>query len=333
MDDNISINESVKKSYKKLSIIVSLLLITSAIVYIVFQFITNGTIKDILFVSLTIFESLFILYAGWIMIRYIESKGFSFYTSLKYFTEIEQPEKEINNLIGIFQNFKKTWPLIFIWAIGVFIFTVYKDCWENNITLNLLFGIFLFFTNIITAYGIILLYNFIKATRKMWFLIKVELWNRENPAAKFIFSVSKRIAIIGAVYMTSSFTAWNTSEVTESLGNEIIIILIFSVIILFVSIVIPILPFINRIVALKNMALSDIDTQIQLEYNVLKKSFNKAESNIQFEKMNELIEMRKRIVSIQVFPFQLKTILASLSIIIISLLPKAVELILITIFQ
>jgi len=52
-----------------------------------------------------------------------------------------------------------------------------------------------------------------------------------------------------------------------------------------------------------------------------------------FERMNGLVEMRKKIESIQIFPFQLKTISAAISIIVISLIPKIIEIILKTLFQ
>jgi len=195
-------------------------------------------------------------------------------------------------------------------------------------SLSILFGIFLFFTNIITSYFVILLILFFIHTKKLWALIKVELWNRENPAAKFIFSASKWTALIAIVYMTSSLTAWNTSEKITPFGNEIILFFIFSFVLLMASIVIPILPFIRKINKLKNDALCEIDCKIQTEYSELLNNFKKDGDKLKFEKMNGLIEMRKKIEYIHIYPFQLKTITAAISIILISLIPKIVEIVL-----
>jgi hypothetical protein len=322
-----------KKNYRILSVIVSILLVISAVVYLLLQFKSESKISDVLFVSLTLFESLFVLYAGTFMIKYLESKGLSFYTSLNFFTDPEEPKIEINKLICIFNHYSKTWYLLLIWAICMGVLPYFQNYWENNLTLSISFGVFLFFTNIITSYFVVLLIFFFIRTKKMWSLIKVELWNRENPAAKFIFSVSKWTAIIAAVYMTSSLTAWNTSEKIEPFGNEIILFLAFSIVLLISSIIVPILPFIRKIRELKNIALTEVDSNIQSEYSELLAKFKTNKETTDFERMNGLVEMRKKIDSIQIFPFQLKTISAAISIIVISLIPKIIESVLKILFQ
>ena len=333
MKNNTNSVEFTMKSYKKLSIISATLLIISAVVYLVSQFRITGKICDVLFISLTLFESLFILFSGSLMIQYIQSKGPTFYTSFDYFIDKEKPKEEINKLLFIFQHYDKTWILILVWSICMGILPYFKGYWSNNDFLGILLGIFLFFTNIITSYFVILLILFFIHTKKLWSLINIELWNRENPAAKFIFSLSKWTAIIGAVYMTSSLTAWNTSVKITSFGNEIILFLIFSVVLLIASIIIPLLPFIRKISDLKNKALGEIDGNIQTEYSAIIEEFNHHGKQVKFEKMNGLIEMRKRIESIQIFPFQLKTIFTSISIILISLIPKLIEIILVALFS
>jgi hypothetical protein len=333
MKKNCESIEFTKKSYKKLAIIVSIFLIISSSIYLVSQFLITNKISDVLFVSLTLFESLFVLYSGSLMIKYLESKGLAFYTSLNYFNDPESPKKEINRLICIFQHYSKSWVFILLWSICMGILPYFQGYWANNLSLSILFGAFLFFTNIITSYFVILLFFFFIRTKKLWSLIKVELWNRENPAAKFIFSVSKWVALIATVYMTSSITAWNTSEKITPFGNEIILFLVFSVALLIASIVVPIFPFIKKISELKNNALCEIDCNIQTEYSELLKDFKNDGNKVKFEKMNGLIEMRKRIESIQIYPFQLKTFIAAISIILISLIPKIIEIILIEVFK
>jgi hypothetical protein len=323
----------IDKNYRKLAFVVATLLVISAIIYLVMQFKLTGKISDILFVSLTLFESLFILFAGSMMIQYIKNKGMNLYTSFDYFKEPVNPEIEINKLVCIFQHYNKFWIFVLIWAICMGALPYFQNYWVNYSSLNIFFGIFLFFTNVITSYFVILLILLFVRIRKLWILIKVELWNRENPAAKFIFSISKRVAIIGSIYMTSSLTAWNTSEKITPFGNEILIFFAFSVALLLASIIIPLLPFINTIINLKNNALCDIDYKIQKEYSVLLDNFNKDGRKVEFIKMNELVEMRKKIESIQTFPFQLRTISAAISIIIISLIPKILELILTNLFK
>lgn len=314
-----------RKNYRYLSIIASSLLVISSIVYLLLQFKNQSKISDVLFVSLTLFESLFVVYAGTFMIKYLESKGLSFYTSLNFFNDLEEPKNEINKLICIFSHYSKTWYIILLWAISMGILPYFQNYWEDNLILNISFGIFLFFTNIITSYFVILLIFFFIRTKKMWSLIKVELWNRENPAAKFVFSVSQWTALIATVYMTSSLTAWNTSEKVTPFGNEIVLFLLFSIALLISIIVVPILPFIKKIRELKNDALSEIDGNIQSEYSELLTKFKNEKEATNFEKMNGLIEMRKKIETIKDFPFQLKTISAGLSIIMISLIPKIIE--------
>jgi hypothetical protein len=320
--------DCIDKKYKKISLSIAFLLVVSAITFIIIQFNITGKTSEILFISLTLFESLFILFAGLLMIGYIRNKGTDLYTSFDYFKEPIDPKLEINKLVCIFQHYRKYWALILIWALSMGLLPSLKKYWHGYFSLNIFFGIFLFFTNIITSYFVILIILFFIRVRNLWTLVKVELWNRENPAAKFIFSVSKRIALIGAIYMTSSLTAWNTSQTITPFGSEIILFFIFSILLLVSSIIIPLLPFINSIISLKNKALCEIDSKIQSEYLILVDSYDKKGPSVEFDKMNELVEMRKKIEAIHSFPFQLNTIFTSLSIVTISLIPKIIEIVL-----
>lgn len=330
MENHLESIASTKRSYRNWALLVSSLLILSSILYLVIQFLQERKISDGLFISLTLFESFFVLYSGSIMIGYFERKGLSFYTSLNYFTDPEKPKGEMIKLICIFNQFKKTWfwVIMLVWAVGQALLPYIQGYWKDNLQLNIFFGIFTFFSTIIGAYFAILLFGFLKQVRKLWSIIKVELWNRENPAAKFIFSASKWAAILSAVYLTSALTAWNTSPKVTLFHKAIIVYFIVAISLLTLCIIVPLLPFVRKIKELKTNALSEIDSNIQTEYSILITEFKKDKNTTQFDKINKLIDMRNKIESIHTFPFHLKTISAGLSITIISLLPKIIELIL-----
>ena len=327
-----TVNQVVKQ-YSWFAILSSAFLVISSVIYLFFEFYIEKKITDILFLSLTLFESLFVIYSGYMIIKYIQRKSVPFYTSLDSFTEHEKPKEELTKIIINFICFSNYWFIILIWASVMATVPYFQSYWENNLILNVLFGVFLFFTNIITSYFVILLILFFVRIRHVWSIIKVELWKRENVAARFIFSLSKRITIIAAIYMTSSLTAWNTSGNISAFNNAIIIFFAFSVLVLISSIIVPLLPFASRIGQLKNDALRELDGNIQSEYSILLDKFKIGDEKVNFDRMNELLAMRKRIEGIFTFPFQLKTITASISIIFISLLPKIIELILVKLFN
>jgi hypothetical protein len=320
------------RNYKLFGIISGSLLIISSIIYSFIQLLLNKTISDTLFISLTLGESLFVLYAGYKILLFIVRNEEIFNSSNKSFADSALSTREYTNLIKIFNNFKILLPVIFLWAIVMGLMPVFQKYWKESMILNILYGAFLFFTNIITSYFLLVLLQYFRLSGRLWNLVQVELWKKDNTSARFIFSLTKIIVLVAAVYMTSSLTAWVTSPKVP-FGPEIIVFIIFSILLLTGSIILPSIPFTRKKSALKRKALADIDCKIQDEYQKLTDILQSTGKEVNFNKMNSLLEIRHRIEAINVFPFRLETLTASLSIIIISFLPVFLEYIFKTILK
>jgi hypothetical protein len=322
MQNNMIDSGATSKNYKRFAWISGTLLTISGLLYSVFQIVFFNKIYDKVFICLTIGESLFILFAGTWILGYISdnAKDFCANSKGKYH---KKNVKVFIKLINIFGNFKYIIPII-VWALVMGILPVIQRYWEDNFSLTLMYGIFLFFTNIITAYFLVLLISFFVISIQLWNVVQVKLWRSDNIATTFIFSISKRIALFAAIYMTSSLTAWLTSPKIP-FNPVIFVFIVFSIIILIGSIILPSIPYTKKKSKLKREALIDIDNKIQQEYSLVMKNIQDINDISLFNKMNLLIEMRRRIESIEVFPFRLKTITTSLFIIFISIIPVILE--------
>jgi hypothetical protein len=312
------------RNYKRFGILSGSLLIISCIIYSLIQLSINKTISDTLFISLTLGESLFVLYAGYRILLFIVRNEVIFNSSNISTVSPSFSAKEYSNLINIFNNFKVILAIILIWATIMGLMPIIQKYWAASSILNIYYGIFLFFTNIITSYFLIVLLLFFRLSGRLWNLVHVELWKRKNISAKFLFRLTKIIVFVAAIYMASSLTAWLTSPKVP-FGPEIFVFIIFSILLLIGCIILPSMPYIRKVSNLKNEALTEMDSKIQDEYQNIIKTLQEKDADVSFNRMNSLIEMRQRIESINVFPFRLETISASLSIILISLLPVIIE--------
>lgn len=279
--------ELISKKYRIFAIISGTLLIISGLAYSVFQLIVYSKIIDMAFISLTIGESLFILFVGnWILGYIIKNRTLFCSTTINP----SNPEKNISvcsRLIENFGDFRVKIPILLIWASIMGLLPLLQKYWSKDLTSTILYGIFLFFTNIITAYFCIILISFFIISRKLWDVVKVELWKQENIPANYIFNISKRIAIATSVYLTSSITAWLTSPKVP-FGGEIIIIIVFSIVILIGSIILPPIPYISKMTKLKQNALVDIDSKLQREYLHLIETMQTKDNKVLYDNMNLL---------------------------------------------
>jgi hypothetical protein len=317
-------SETIVKSYKGFAVLSGSLLIISSIIYSVMQLIMNKTISDTLFISLTLGESLFILFAGYRILLFIVQNRVKLSS---YAMSSSDPKLGLRVYLKLVNMFILSISIVFviiIWAGIMGVMPLLQNYWIDNNILTLLYGLFLFFTNVITAYFLILLLRFFRLSGKLWNLVHVELWKRKTPSAQFIFSLTKQITLVAAIYMTSSLTAWVTSPKVP-FGGEILIFILFSILLLIGSITIPSFPYIRNISNLKRDALIEIDSKIQDEYQYILGLLQAKNIDVSFNKMNALIEMRNKIESISIFPFRIETIAASISIILISLLPVFLE--------
>ncbi len=316
------IGNSLKK-YKIFASLTALFIIISGSIYLSVQFRMIGKVSDLFFIGLSVAESCFILLNGLWLFRYTVSSEAPFKVLTAASTGSADSEKAYGGFISVFGKFKLILPVSVLWALGSGILPVINNFW-NQWTLSVLFGIFLFFANLVTAYFLILLFAYFIYSRKLWNLIEVELWKRESREAHFLFGLSRQISLYGTVYGAANITAWLSSPVIPR-GKEVFFIIAASILILTGAIIVPVLPYIHKITAKKRAALIDIDEKIQTEYSEILEKLSNHLPGIRFDRINALLEMRQRIEAIQAFPYKIKTLSTGISIILISSVPIFIQ--------
>jgi hypothetical protein len=314
----------ISRIYARFAYVCGTMVLLSAIFYMVIQWIIINEIKDSLYISLSLIASIFILYFARNIIKFIIDNGPSFYSSAISLKDPAKSKQEYDKLLRIFTNFRLLIPFGIGWGSIAGLLPLFLKLWPNNTTIAASFGIFLFCICFITGFFLFILISFFFVSKKLWDLIQVELWKRDNTASEFLLALSRKTSFVAAIYIAITITAWIITPVVPA-SKELIIYVIFSIVLLIGSVVIPIRPFTMKLLFMKHNALSDIDEKIQNEYTGIIDDLKANRKDVNFDQMNLLIEMRKKIEEIQVYPYRIKTLTASLSIIIIALLPVIVQ--------
>ncbi|MEI7898366.1 MAG: hypothetical protein WCJ26_15115 [bacterium] len=314
----------ISRIYAKFAYVCGSMVLLSGIIYMAIQWIFINIVKDTLFISLSIGASIFILYFARNVIIYIVNNGPLFYTSTISLTDPDKSKTEYDKLLRLFTNFKLLIPFGILWGTIAGFIPLYFGLWSESSPIAISFGIFLFCICFITGFFLLILVSFFNVSKNLWDLIQVELWKRDNMASEFLIALSRKTSIVAAIYISICLVAWIVTPVVP-VSKELIIYIIFSVSLLISSIIIPIRPFSLKLQIMKHNALGEIDEKIQKEYMEIIENLKVNIKNVNFDQMNLLIEMRKKIEDIQIYPYRIKTITASLSIIIISLFPVIVQ--------
>lgn len=317
-------DSDIKAVYRRFALYLGIGVIITASLYMAVQWILLKEIADTLFISLSIGASLFILLFANSVIKYLLDNGPSFYTATITSAEPEKSKNEFDKLLNIFTNLKLSIPFGLAWGTVAGILPFIMGLWPGQPVIATFFGLFLLVVCFITGFFLLILVRFFTVSRKLWDLIEVKLWKRDSIASGFLLSLSSRTSFVASVYTAICITSWLTTPVVPK-NSELFIFIFFSTGILIASVIIPIRPYTRKLQTIKRHALKEIDDEIQNEYMDLVETFRSKQKHAELTSINTLIEMRKRIEDVQVYPFKVKTITASLSIILISLLPAFIE--------
>lgn len=301
----------------------SLILIITGIVYIFLEFSINDKVDDSLFIGL-LFGASFILLFG---IKWIKS---FFIIRLKEFVDSLNIRENLffeNFNIKLFKIFNN--PITFLvgllYGIAVAVLVFNLDIWHGEITLNILLSVFLFIVNFLTGSVIYALINLFAFLYKSSSNINIGIYDRYNKGANFITDLSKRTTIIASFYVAFSITSIYFSNLP--INTLIISYSIFAGGVILIAYIIPMIPIRNKILVKKNKAIHGLSAEIQNEFDQLIINSN-LKKEIDISRYNSLIEIRSKVSSLNTLPIGAKTFLNSLSILIVTLIPIAVQVIL-----
>ena len=200
------------------------------------------------------------------------------------------------------------------------------NLWEPFVYNKIFLALFLFIVNFITGVAFYSLIMFYFHSFKLGDMIKVDLWNVDNPSTRFLLGATRRISVLSSFYVSICLSSILFS--VFPISSLVITYSIFACAILLSSLIIPSYPVFHKLKAAKEKNLSEIDTKLnELFYKTINE-VKSGGSNFDLKQFEILFQLRDRIESVTILPFKSKTLSAGLSIILVSIIPVIVQIIL-----
>ena len=197
------------------------------------------------------------------------------------------------------------------------------DVWtEQNLLRSILF-VFLFVVNFITGIGFYGLIMFFMKAWKIGKLVKIDLWQRDNPSTAFLRKITHSTAIIASIYICICISSILFS--VFPIGSLTIGYSAFAGVIILACFIIPEIPVRRKIVVEKRATLIDLNSQLQREF---KKTLDEARSMkkaIDLSKIECLMDLREKVGKIHVWPFGVRTLTTAVSVILVTSLPAFLQ--------
>lgn len=308
------------------SVSYSLLLLTSGIIYIVIQWTNTSEIRDSVFISMLIGATILLLIGLKYQSLYLQNKGKDFYS---FVIATDNPEKALKDHQSFFSSTMNTRRMtisgiIYGAAIGSSPFLL--NLWEPFVYNKIFLSLFLFIVNFITGLAFYSLIMFYFHSFKLGDMIKVDLWNVDNPSTRFLLGATRRISVLSSFYVSICLSSILFS--VFPISSLVITYSIFACLILLSSLIIPSYPVFHKLKAAKEKNLSEIDTKLnELFYKTINE-VKSGGSNFDLKQFEILFQLRDRIESVTILPFKSRTLSAGLSIIVVSIIPVIVQIIL-----
>lgn len=299
--------------------------------YLYFQWSYTNVIKDSLFIGLLLGATLLLLQAMRYLYIFVVNNNMSFFSFSMEGEEYEKVVSAANKLCGSIFNTKSMIisGLLYGSAVGSAVFLM--DIWTEETSLRILLFLFLFIINFVTGIGFYGLIMFFLQSWKISRIVKVNLWQRQNPSTLFLRKITHTTAIIASIYICMCMASILFSVIP--FGSLTIGYSVFAGIIIIACLIVPEIPIRRKIATEKRETIMDINSQLQIEF---KKALNEAKNSqkgIDLTKIDSLISLRQKIEKISVWPFGLRTVVTAVSVIVVTSLPGILQFILEKLFS
>lgn len=309
------------------STIVGLVLIALAVisgaVYVILQWFERAIVEDAVFVSMLIAATMILVSGLKVLRKYIINKGLDFYSFLFSTHDPEEGYRNYEKLYNTIFNVRSMTitGILYGALIGTSPFILH--IWSEEVVLRISLVTFLFFVNFVTGVGFYGLITFFKFAIKMGSMVKVDLWQVDNPSTNFLLGATRRIAILASLYICISISSILFSLLP--ITGWVIAYSVFSGSIILAALTIPSYPVIRKLQDAKNKALIDIDHQIHSVFSETLQKMKAGSNNVDLSNFDSLLQLRENIDSINVWPFKIQYIASSLSVILFSSFPMMLQ--------
>ncbi len=328
MQNNEEIYTYRRKGYLSIlsTIIIAITTLASGIIYLIFEWIFTDKLEDTYFVSMLTGATMILLFGIRYLGDFLLNKGKDFYSFVISTVDPELVYKNYDQFFLNVMNFKRMTLSGIIYGIMIGSAPYLLNVWSENSALQLLLSIFMFVVNFVTGISFYSLISFFINSVKMGKMIKVDLWQIENPSTLFLLGATRRIAILASVYIAICLTSILFSKLPVS--SLVILYSVFSGSIILLSIIIPSYPIVYKLKLAKEKNLLEIDKKLNEIFYQTIEDIKTKEAKVDLERFDSLLQLRSRIADVSIFPFRAKSISAVLSVIIFSAIPVVIQIIL-----
>ncbi len=299
--------------------------IFTGLIYLIFQWFITKNIVDSLFVGL-LFGSTVILVLGLSsMAKHVTNRGLNFFSSsLDLETEKEIFEKYQNYCAKIL-HVPGMIITGFLYGIAVSVTPFLFDIWPDHFVLKFAMTLFLLAVNFVTGAALYSLARYIEQSYRIAPLINIDLWQANSGKTDFLLGMTRKMSVLASVYIALSLTSILFSLIP--VNTAVISYGIFSGSILLCVLFVTPAPVVQKLRDEKVKMLNDLDDRI---HDLLPGSYSNLNTDDtgELERMKSLLELREKIENLNVWPFRIKSIIATFSVIFFSALPILVRTIL-----
>lgn len=157
--------------------------------------------------------------------------------------------------------------------------------------------------------------------------IEVDLWDRSSPAISALVDTNRYVVLATAFVACTGMMSIIFSKFT--LDYSIIVYSVFSITIILLAYIIPLIPITAQIRKKKKKSMSEISLLIQNEYAALLKAGKDAKLSLDTSKFDSLVSVHKSVKGVKAFPpVGEQSINTAMSVAFLTMLPSIIDFVL-----
>lgn len=299
--------------------------ILTGLLYLIVQWIITQNIIDSIFVGLLFGATVILVFGFSTMAKHVTDKGLNFFLNS---IDVESENEIFDKYQNYCANILHVPGMIIsglIYGLTVSLTPFLFGIWPEHFTLTLAMAIFMLAVNFVTGAALYSLVRYIQQTYRIAPLISIDLWQANSGKTDFLLGMTRKMSVLASVYIALSLTSILFSLIQVNI--TVIFYGIFSGIILLSVLFVTPAPVVQKLKDEKIKMLSDLDNRI---HDLLPESYDNLNSNdtLELERMKSLLDLREKIENLNVWPFKIKSVIASISVIFFSSLPIMVRIVL-----
>lgn len=195
---------------------------------------------------------------------------------------------------------KKSFFIGIIFGMVFLVMVILLSPWKDLTPLNYALAVFLFVANILTGMALFSLAIYFKYSFLIGSNIKVDLWDRSGAAISSLIDTNQYIVL--AVAFSSCVAIISILFSIFELDFSIFVFTLFSVSIIILTYVVPLMPITTQLWAKKKLVIEELGEVMQQEYNRVITIAKNENSTLDTSRFDSLTALLKTIKSIKAFP-------------------------------